>query len=485
MTTLSLSSLVDSPEQITTPKADYIPETAHSEDSPLQHAVHSVPTSVESKYGIWLDERVVIKSPRALDFVKAVVEVIAPFEHRQRKHRAIDLDNHHRRVGCILANALRAHYFREPPIVAYNKTPNAYSKRVDWFSATTLGKCIKALVAAGLIAERPGKWSGFSPSFDGTASTFWVQPSLIDLADQFDLSFGSISMAVQSDDTVVRLRGPKDEYGKADELGFERDPSIESWIEDLCRWNEAAHISELSLEVSVPIQSKIVRQFNANLASWREPKLKQLELFDSTLVRIFNEGSFDRGGRMYGGWWQSIPASFRSAIMIDGEETIELDYSGMSVRMLYHLYGIEYGDDPYALPELENYALEQGLPANHFRPAIKQYFAAMLNGDAETHFEKVRLSRSFEPKFRRHEIQSMIERKHHPIASEFQRGIGLWLQRLDSDIALDVMTGLLASGVLALPVHDSFIVKKRFESELKAEMIRAYQSKMGFSPIIH
>ena len=47
-----------------------------------------------------------------------------------------------------------------------------------------------------------------------------------------------------------------------------------------------------------------------------------------TLYRVFNRGSFARGGRLYGAWWQQIPKDIRGNLLIDGEATVEHDGRG-------------------------------------------------------------------------------------------------------------------------------------------------------------
>jgi hypothetical protein len=57
------------------------------------------------------------------------------------------------------------------------------------------------------------------------------------------------------------------------------------------------------------LEEPVIRQGNGLLRIGRE------HVF---ICRIFNDGSFDRGGRYFGGWWQIIPKEFRRDICIDG-----------------------------------------------------------------------------------------------------------------------------------------------------------------------
>lgn len=65
------------------------------------------------------------------------------------------------------------------------------------------------------------------------------------------------------------------------------------------------------------------------------------------LHRVFNRKSFKKGGRAYGALHQNLPKHMRPNIHINGEKTTEIDYSAYHIRMLYHMDGIEYTDDPY------------------------------------------------------------------------------------------------------------------------------------------
>lgn len=56
------------------------------------------------------------------------------------------------------------------------------------------------------------------------------------------------------------------------------------------------------------------------------------------LYRVYN-GAWDLGGRFYGGWWQQLRASDRKHLLIDGRETVEVDYNVLHPRLLYAQVG--------------------------------------------------------------------------------------------------------------------------------------------------
>lgn len=86
--------------------------------------------------------------------------------------------------------------------------------------------------------------------------------------------------------------------------------------------------------------------------------------------RVFNNNSFESGGRFYGHWSQMMKSDDRQFIKIDGRPTVELDYSCLHFFMLYCLEGIEPPDDDlYRLPDIDPI----------FRPLIKKAVNIALN----------------------------------------------------------------------------------------------------------
>ena len=68
---------------------------------------------------------------------------------------------------------------------------------------------------------------------------------------------------------------------------------------------------------------------------------------------------------------------------------------------------------------------------------------------------------------------------HAPIAQHFYTGVGLHLQRIDSDIAEKVILAFIALDVPILPLHDSFLVHNGYEGELPTVMNAASVDVIG------
>lgn len=207
--------------------------------------------------------------------------------------------------------------------------------------------------------------------------------------------------------------------------------------------------------------------------SWRPMSPMAVEgwFTQTQLHRSFSRGSFEFGGRFYGPAWQQLPKAWRSRILIDGEPVVELDFGSLHPRLLHHRYlGIEAPEDCYA---------GVAIP----RDLAKRAVAMMLNAEngvtrAPRWFHRADAGMTW--KAMREAVASGLP----SLIPYFGTGIGLKLQRLDSDMAEAVMLHFANEGVPCLTVHDSFIVAERHSTELEATMREAYRSRTGFDPII-
>lgn len=192
-----------------------------------------------------------------------------------------------------------------------------------------------------------------------------------------------------------------------------------------------------------------------------------------TLRRIFN-GNHQSGGRLYGGFWQNLPKDKRGLIRIDGEPVVNVDYG----QLYLHL---AYADAAKRSPPGDLYDLTG---KDHLRddwPVLRQGRKVMVNalffarkpmkqwpGDFHNHHA---LRACFPPDKKARDAVADIKQRHAAIAADwFEQGRGLELMRRESDILVAVLLRLIALGIIALPIHDSVIVRQDLAEDVRQIM---------------
>ncbi len=199
-----------------------------------------------------------------------------------------------------------------------------------------------------------------------------------------------------------------------------------------------------------------------------------LDLSSKYLKRIFNNSSLEEGGRFYDGWWQSIPSEHRPLISLNGDFTVEMDYSSIHIHLLYALLQRPCPmDDPYVFGKLKRTHRDQ----------TKQLMMMLINASSEkgalASAEKEGLFDGELPKGIEtpEEYVAEIYKNHEPIQQFFSSGYGVKLQYTDSQIAEAVMLSMLPEP--CLPVHDSFIVISTKAQKLRRVMNEEFKAVTG------
>ena len=174
-------------------------------------------------------------------------------------------------------------------------------------------------------------------------------------------------------------------------------------------------------------------------------------------TRIFT-GHEESGGRIYSNY-QQMSKDDRNLIRIDGEETTELDYRYNQIRMLFFLVGAKDEGDPYDGFDIP-------------RDEVKRALNTMMNS---TNPKRVFCDRRFGAYFKWTTVKadkfiSDVNLRFPYLSKYLGSGIGMLLQKLEGDIALDIMSQSLYNSSVVLPVHDSFIVKKSLSSRFESMM---------------
>lgn len=194
------------------------------------------------------------------------------------------------------------------------------------------------------------------------------------------------------------------------------------------------------------------------------------------LYRVFNNGSFDQGGRFYGGWWQHAKKHLRRCITIDGHQTIEADFKGLHPAILFAKHGLAIPEDPYALVP--------GIADNDtLRGHAKTTFLALLNAGKRGTSEPKDFDAA-EHGMTKATFQQSVRDAFPMLPGIFGTGIGLRLQREDSDLAERIMLHFAAKGVPVLSVHDSFIIAAEHKDELVQVMRAVFHETYGQLPMV-
>ncbi|CAG9168955.1 hypothetical protein [Cupriavidus pampae] len=205
------------------------------------------------------------------------------------------------------------------------------------------------------------------------------------------------------------------------------------------------------------------------------PTSKPVDVNDRFLVRIFNDGSFARGGRLFGGFWQNISRSDRhDFLLIDDSDTVTLDYGQMAPRILYGLKGVQpHFEDAYTIPGLEDY-----------RTGMKKVFNSMIHPEKKLS-RKPRGTKSFlPPTMSIQEITEAIMAFHSPIEDLFFAGRGMEVFFIESQILVAVLIKLLDLGIVALPIHDAIVVAAHHQAQAQSIMLDTFSAMTGAQGLV-
>jgi hypothetical protein len=391
--------------------------------------------------------------PEINHVVDHLLEELEPFVFKVRKKR-----KQYRSVVKKIVLDLYVAYQQDPALfVAYSRrksdyvAPNRY-KRI-FMSYRKAIEVIDTLAHLGYIHNKKGFHDRVRKA--GRQSRMRSEPKLIELIK--DQSVRKSMVTRQRDEIIL-----KDGNGKL--MDYEETPQIMEWRRNIQRINSLIAAAEIRLELTDG-QEKVFRDELGYVPDYTS----------NGLFRVFNNGSFEQGGRFYGHWIQNIPKRYRKHLRIDGEPTTELDYSGLHINMLYRLAGED-------LPEDDVYAI--GGHSEDMRPLLKVILLVMINSKNPLEAARAVWNDSVNKRFRydHKKIKDIMDRfieRHSPIQMFFNSGSRVFLQFLDSQIAERVMLEMVEDGIVCLPIHDSFIAQVSHETELKTAMEKVFNELYG------
>ena len=214
----------------------------------------------------------------------------------------------------------------------------------------------------------------------------------------------------------------------------------------------------------------------------REMKIRRVKLSqDNKFVRrVFYRADWNLGGRFHGGWWQSIKEDWRKQIYINNEATIEQDYSGLHINLLYGLQGLEPQRDPYTLDNL------LGFTDAEQRKIVKGVALMGINAKspkaAFSAFRQDQQTGSVEKSMTDKQLQLLLDafnEKHPAIADSICTDKGVELMKVDGRITSKVINYFTKKNIPVLTIHDSYITPHTHTGELRRVMNEAVTEELN------
>lgn len=203
-----------------------------------------------------------------------------------------------------------------------------------------------------------------------------------------------------------------------------------------------------------------------------------------TLRRIFSNGDWNQGGRLWDGFWETMKREERPhAIRINGEPIATVDFSQFNLRLAYTLAGQKSphgdlydvtGNDATSpdWPVLREGRKKLTNALINFNKPLRQWPGKIAEDRAEiaAHFPKGTTARK---------AIDDIKTKHHAIVYYFENARGHGFMRIESDILVATLLSLMKRGITALPLHDAVLVAERHAMTAKATMEREAKRRIG------
>lgn len=323
---------------------------------------------------------------------------------------------------------------------------------------------------------RDAKLIGFQKGFEGSPerqgyiSRIWPTKKLTSLFE--DAAFGIFDVGyINERETIILRDEDKNDVEYTDNTRIKKMRLI---LQKYNKLLEKTFIDIPSLNyprIELP-ERRLRRKAN-------KPIYVNITHHDKFVRRVFNNSSFEDGGRFYGGWWQRIDSKYRKEIRLNNSPTVEIDYSSLHIILAYSETGIDYWNtthkDPYDL------SVRGVNNPEHKRNIVKLFLLLSLNASTEPS-----LFRAFraELNYKEYpysftddvltELLQTIKEHHADIKHLICSGAGLRLMNIDSQMCEFVVSDFVKRDVPILTVHDSFIVPFGEEDNLNRLMKEAF-----------
>lgn len=386
------------------------------------------------------------RSPEANALTAEVANEVQNFETytgaRKRARRPKDAEKHTRLAGALVTDLAHAHMAGRDGL--------AVSRRTSWTKSRYRSDLLNRDLPT-LLDHMADPQLGFIEQIKGYHTQLGGMMTVIRPTERLLRRFAGLTFAdltrLSDGEEIVVLKGEKLSHSPADRVEYDDNELTHMYRAQVRAINTALRDADIDYAQDASTAEFII-----------DPSERHLK-------RRFTRGSFWSGGRLYGGWWQTISKDDRlSNTVINGERVVSLDFAAMGVTLAY-----AYACATSPSGDLYPTRFHRGAPGDSepvilARQTVKKLMAACLFATKPL----TQWPRGLAQGSRGVALGDAVAalQKHHPaIAPLFFTGIGHLLQFTESNILIDIMLTLIERGLIALPVHDCIVVP---ESSLDA-----------------
>jgi len=376
--------------------------------------------------------------------------------------------------------------------IAYSRDNNSYRAKdpanINGVSRKTI-EVIDILGKTGYIQDMKNGFNDRTNPKKSRPATMKPGPKILDLIDDPDFEF---TKPPSKPFRPIILRD-----GEKNEVAFEPTPETERMAANLEFINARLATYKIELYADDDTQHRLDSRVCAGNPKLRNVPFEELpfpwDADNTQLYRVFNNSSFDYGGRFFGHWIQDIYArgyNFRQHLHINGEQAVELDFSNLQPHILYQQAGLTPPEGDLYQVDIADYIDRRSIVKvclntliNMKNASPKQGRAWSINAAAKECFGDKQDKKGIKSKPIVTEIVDKLLVKHAAIKHLFfQDGSASALQRLESDIAEVVLLDLMGRDIPVVPIHDAFVTQKKHKDELEEAMKNAYRKVVGAEP---
>lgn len=403
------------------------------------------------------------RSSAAKELIQAVrgelLDIEAQEAPRKRARRADDQASFDQQVEALVSDLAYEHLTGSEEAIAVTRSKRIFCQ-ADRYRAPVLTKTLPHvldLLAAGanpLIEHRLGGINPFS-KIARRQTTIQVSSALGTRIDRLGLEPSDFCLRVGGESIILRREriAPGE---KTRDQSYEDNETTELYRAQMDRINVWLKGADISCE---------------------QRGEEYIDPDDRFLRRIFNNDSFEQGGRLYGGFWQGLrKAQRRELIRIGGEPVTTLDFGQLGPRLLYgRIEQAPAMEDAYLLPSL----------VYQYRDAVKRIMNAMLNSSSPLKRYPTN-TRELVPKqsIKVTDFTAAILKDHAPIAHFFHAGKGLGVLFQESQMLVTILLRLIDLGVVALPIHDALVVQVSKVAAAKQTMEEVFKEVTSLDALV-